>query len=786
MTSPPLQPNRKILVIDDNQAIHQDFVKILSRRQQDDDLDKAAVAFLGGTTQEEAKPNVDFTVDSAHQGQEGWEMVVAAQEAGEPYAVAFVDMRMPPGWDGVKTIEEIFKSDPDIQIVICSAYSDYSWNDLLQRFGVTDRLLILRKPFDTAEVLQITSSLSQKYTLGEQAKVHRDMLEQLVDERTAELKEESNERERAVVALTESEKRFRSAFDDAGVGMAMIEGGQKLTRVNRALCTMLGYTEQEVCDLSLDALVDPGTLEQDRYCRTEFMDSADKACQYETRYGDKAGNTVWVNLTLSKIDEDESGQCQLLAQVQDITDRKQAEDRLRYEAMHDTLTGLANRALFTDRLRRALERTRRESDFTAAVMFVDLDRFKIINDSLGHLVGDELLIKVTERISSCLRRLDTVATHQEQTLARVGGDEFVILLENIKSVDAAETVADRIQTVLGEVFPIQGFEVFVSASLGINMVSPEYANTDEVLRDADTALYRAKGAGRAQACVFDPTMHETAKKRLDTEVNLRHAIDRGELRLVYQPIVSLATRQITGFEALLRWQREDGRLVMPNDFIQVAEETGQIVKIGAWALQTACEQIRDWRAQFPYAKDLAVSVNTSGIQLTREDLPGTVYDAIDASGCDYSAVNLEITESVIGTADEMAYQRLNELRQRGVGIHLDDFGTGYSSMAYLRALPVDVLKIDRSFVNRLPNSEPDRAIVEAVVTLAHKLDMRVVAEGVESCQELQQVDNLECDLLQGYLFAKPLSVEDAAELIQSQRVWSDEYLGMGEPLRRSA
>jgi diguanylate cyclase (GGDEF)-like protein/PAS domain S-box-containing protein len=763
--------NRRIIVIDDNRAIHEDFRKILVPAERSGDLDAAAEALFGqsANAQEGVAP-VAFELDHAYQGAEGYSKIVEARQAGAPYALAFVDMRMPPGWDGAETIERIWKDDPDLQVVICTAHSDYSWDELMMRFGQTDQLLILKKPFDTVEVSQLAGALTKKWNLAAQARMKLDELEAIVQQRTEALRQEAAERARSAEALADSEQRFRRAFDDAAIGMALVGLDDQLIRVNAALCTTLGYSEQELLQCSFQELTHPDVSDHDRERRAAVAAGEADSLQMETRLRDRQGDTVWVALAMSLV-HTSSGPQYLVTQVQDISDRKRAEDQLRHEALHDSLTGLANRALFRERLERCLERTRRRPDLHAAVIFIDLDRFKVVNDSLGHVVGDKLLIGAAQRLQACLRNLDTLCRYGDDTLARMGGDEFVILLDHLDQPASVERVAARIHDELSKAFQIDGHEVFVSASIGIAAVRRSYRNPEDILRDADTALYRAKASGKSCHCVFDTAMHASAVKRLNIENDLRRAIDRQELRLVYQPIISLDSGEVLGVEALLRWERGKGLIVSPAEFIPVAEETGQIIAIGNWVLSEGCLQMRKWHAQFPETRKLRLSVNISGIQLNQNDLPRVVDRVIEDSGLDPTLLNIEVTESVISGASELAVKRLAQLQKLGVMIHMDDFGTGYSSMSFLHNLPIDVLKIDRSFVSNMNLASNDGAIVQAIVMLARNLGMRVVAEGVETVDQLVQIQTLDCDAAQGYYFARPMPAAEIPQLLRTAPRW---------------
>lgn len=441
---------------------------------------------------------------------------------------------------------------------------------------------------------------------------------------------------------------------------------------------------------------------------------------------------------------------------QEIGDRQRAEEQLIYGAFHDALTGLPNRALFVERLGQAVERAKCYKGYLFAVLFLDLDRFKVVNDSLGHMAGDQLLLAIAKRIKACLRVQDLVA--------RIGGDEFTILLEGIRDVNEAKGVASRIQEQLKLPFNLSGNEVFTSASIGIALSVAGYEKPEQILRDADMAMYKAKMCGKARHEVFNITMHSAAVARLQMETDLRRAIERQEFRLHYQPIISLDSGTINGFEALVRWQHPEHGLVSPAEFIPLAEETGLIVPLGWWVIREACSQMQVWQAQF-LANPLTISVNISGRQFSELDLSQRIEQILQEYRLDPRTLKLEITESAIVENAESATVMLAQLRKLGIQLCMDDFGTGYSSLSYLHRFPIDMLKIDRSFVSRMSFDNEDSEIVRTIVTLAHNLGMNVTAEGVETAEQVDLLKEINCEYGQGYFFSKPIDSKAATALI---------------------
>lgn len=470
----------------------------------------------------------------------------------------------------------------------------------------------------------------------------------------------------------------------------------------------------------------------------------------------------WVLVRGLSARHDDGQPYRMAGSLMDITARKRSEARLLYEAMHDQLTGLPNRTVLMDRLEHCLDRAKRNPSYRFAVLLLDLDRFKVINDSLGHLIGDDLLIAISRRLKSCIRPTDTVA--------RLGGDEFTVLLEEISGPQGAVRVASRIQEACSRRFNLGGHEVFTNASIGIALGAHDYERPDDVLRDADTAMYRAKSLGKARHEIFDDEMRNEALRVHEIENDLRPALERDELRVFYQPIISLKTGLLSGFEALVRWQHPTRGLVSPADFVPIAEETGMIVPIGRFVLEEACRQLADWHRD-PAFRDITCKVNVSGRQFGQTDLVEEVSRALRAHDLSPSHLCLEITESAVIRNGEAATATLRALRRYGVRLSMDDFGTGYSSLSYLHQLPIHSLKVDRSFVSRIEDDPDQFEIVQTILSMATSLNLLVVAEGVETEGGLKIMKDMNCDFAQGYLFAKPLPADDATEFMRLNRQW---------------
>jgi diguanylate cyclase (GGDEF)-like protein len=485
--------------------------------------------------------------------------------------------------------------------------------------------------------------------------------------------------------------------------------------------------------------------------------------EQEKRYLHEDGHAVWVQWHVSLLKDSETGTKRLFFQVQDISDRKKAEERL----TQDTLTGLPNRARFYDLLKLRVARKQSNKDRRCAVLLLDVDRFKLVNDSLGNASADQLLIQIAQRVKTCMRQGDV--------LARVGGDEFAVLLDDVSGEEEASSVATRIQQALAISFNLLGQEVYTTMSIGIALASGNGEHVSDMLRDAETAMHTAKARGKARYEIFGRDMHGELMSRLKMETDLRRACERDELFVDYQPIVSLQSRTLIGFEALVRWDHPEFGLVPPKEFIPVAEETGLILTIGQRVLESACRQAREWQETFPASPPLFVSVNLSVKQFNQPGLVEDIANLLAESQLPPRCLKLEITESVFSDNIEAAVGLLTQLRELGVQLSIDDFGTGYSSLSYLQRFPIDTLKIDRSFVTQMMENEENLAIVRTIVALAQNLGMDVVAEGVETEDQLKLLRKLECENGQGYLFSTPLGGQQLDQFIASCNIQPQIY-----------
>jgi PAS domain S-box-containing protein len=575
--------------------------------------------------------------------------------------------------------------------------------------------------------------------------------------------------------LMERERLFHLITENAADMIAVVDTDGKRLYNSPAYEKILGYSPEELAATSSIEQVHPDD-------RARVLQAAQKAhltgcgdpLEYRMRHQD--GSWRVLESTSSAI-PGANGEAEGLVIVnRDITDRKRAEALLEHRAFHDGLTNLPNRALFLDRLQRAISVSERHSDFKFAVLLIDIDEFKIFNDSLGHATGDELLIQIARRLTACLRGADTVSRGPngiapcpagDHTLARPGGDEFVVLAAELRDPSDAIRMSERIQERMTAPFAVNGQEVVISASIGI-VFSGRSTTAEDVLRDAEIAMYRAKHAGKARCEVFDNAMQTDAVNRLQLETDLRKALECNEFRVYYQPLVSLQDGRIVGFEALTRWQRPQG-IAMPSEFITVAGETGLIVPMNRRLLREACQQLRRWQSLFPAAAPLFMSINVTAREFEQPDVASHIRESLQQTGVDPGCIDLEITENIaMGDAVRSALV-LAELKSLGVRLSIDDFGTGYSSLSRLQRFPVDTLKIDRSFITGMGADLESHEIVRIIVILAHSLGLKVVAEGIETQEQMDTLKPLGCELGQGYLFSRPGAAETIEELLLSRQ-----------------
>ncbi len=567
------------------------------------------------------------------------------------------------------------------------------------------------------------------------------------------------ERKRAEEALRASEERYALAARGAGAGLWDWDLVANEIYYSPRWKELLGYGDEEVGSTPSEWLsrVHPEDRAGLERSLARHLEGGSPHFEDEHRILHRNGTYPWMLVRGMAVRDADGRPCRLAGSLTEVTERRLAEEQLRRAALHDALTGLPNRSLFTEILDRAFRRGEKERGYGFAVLFLDIDRFKLVNDSLGHLAGDRVLRAVGGRLQASLRAGDVVA--------RLGGDEFILFLDGVTHEELATSIAQRILADLAAPIEIEGQDVVLSAGIGIVLSDPAYEAPDDLLRDADIAMYRTKIEGGGACRVFDPAMHAEVVARLQLETDLRRAMERGELAVHYQPVVMVATGRIAGFEALVRWVHPERGLVLPAEFIATAEETGLIVELGDQVLRTACARLALFQERSGADHRLFMSVNLSARQFRQPDLAGRVDGAVRAAGIDPSQLNLEITESALMEGSERHVGVVRELRDLGVNVHIDDFGTGYSSLSYLHQFAIQALKIDRSFIRHMDDGRGNREIVESILTLAANLEIGVIAEGVETEAQRLLLARLRCPMAQGFLFSRPVEGAEAERLL---------------------
>ncbi|RFP10949.1 EAL domain-containing protein [Duganella sp. BJB488] len=733
--------NRRILLIDDLPSIHVDFRKILTPPGNAGALDAMEAGLFG---MEAMTPAPDFELDSAYQGDEAVAMVEQALRCGRPYALAFVDMRMPPGPDGLETIELLWQRDTALQIVICSAYTDYSWRNVLTRLNCGDRLLILKKPFDNIEVYQLASTLSAKWEATRRLLLHLEQMEATVQERTSDLRNEVQVRLRAETALRLRNRAMESTVN-AIVITSFSQREATIEYVNPAFERITGYAVGEVIGRDMRFLQGDDRDQDGLQELREAMQSQREGHAVLRNYR-KDGSLFWNELYIAPVCNEEGKVDHYVGVMNDITAARDYQRQLEHQANYDILTDLPNRALLQDRMAQAIAHAQRAHE-RLAVLWIDLDRFKYVNDTFGHAVGDALLKDVSARLKMALRGSDTVA--------RVGGDEFVAMVLQLDKPLEAGIIGRQLLATISLPFHFGGLELQVGASIGVSIYPEDGITAEILLKHADAAMYNVKERGRNDVEFHTLAMSVHVQQRATLENALRLALGRGELRLDYQPKIHVKTGQMRGVEALLRWHHPEHGILSPASFVPLAEDTGLIVVIGEWVLRTACVQVRAWHAAGHL--DLSVSVNVSARQFRQPNLANTIAGILAETGLEARYLELELTESVIMQDSDGVIETLRALKTIGVTLSLDDFGTGYSSLSYLKRFPIDIVKIDQSFIRDVTSDPGDASLTKAIITMAHSLGLKAIAEGVETEGQLGFLASQQCDEVQGYLFSHPVA-----------------------------
>ncbi len=740
----PMKPraNRRILLVDDTAAIHEDFRKVLAAAAPNSDLDEDERILFGTPT---TATSIHFDLDSAYQGAEALAKVQASLLADLPYAVAFVDMRMPPGWDGVETVERLWQADPALQIVFCTAYSDYTWTEVLTRLDVRDRLLILKKPFDAIEVYQLANALTTKWEMTRQAAFKMSSLEEAVEERTRELSDANIVVQNSPVIL------YRLRGEPS---FPLIYISHNITKLGHDPATLLASPSWA------KTLIDPADLAKvgDAMARVLEKDAQGASIEFRLRTSD--GSLRSVENRYIPVRDKEGRLIEVEGIVIDITERKAAEESALL-ARTDGLTGLANRATFIERLGQAFAATQRGAT-PFAILYLDLDKFKPVNDTFGHAVGDLLLQEVAQRLRNCTRQSDLVA--------RLGGDEFVVLQGEVSEPANAGVLAEKIQAALALPYLLSGNDVRVSVSIGICPYVPGNTDAEAMLVQADLALYRSKDEGRNQYHFHSDDLDHEVLDRVTLVNDLRKAIDRGELELEYQPQVEVSSRVIVGMEALVRWNHPTRGLLGPGVFIPIAEKAGTIVALGQWVLDRACRQLRLWRDEGLVLPVIAINLSLHQLN-TGQQLVRDVTETIAKWGLAPFDLEFDVTEATLAQLRWTQNDVLPQLRDLGVKIAIDDFGSEYSSFDYVRAYGVNHLKIAQSFVNRSTQDAESAATIRAIVNFAKDIGIEVIAQGVETEQQRALLSSANAtSQAQGSHFSKAVGANRAGELLRQGRI----------------
>jgi diguanylate cyclase (GGDEF)-like protein/PAS domain S-box-containing protein len=732
--------NRRILLVDDLPTIHEDFRKILSPSAALAGLD-ADEAILFGESAPAGKASVRFDMDSAYQGSEALDKVRAARLAGLPYAMAFIDMRMPPGWDGIETIERLWVEDPRLQVVLCTAYSDYSWTEVLSRLDVRDRLLVLKKPFDTIEVYQLANALTAKWQMTEQAAFKMGALEEAVAERTRELSNANIIVQNSPVIL------YRLRGEPS---FPLIYISHNITKLGHDPKVLLASPHWA------QSLIEPDDLAKVGEAMTRVLEKSEEGSSIEFRLCTANGDRRWVENRYVPIRDKDGRLVEVEGIIIDVTERKAAEDKIKLMARTDGLTGLANRSTFTERLGHAFAAAQRGA-MAFAILFLDLDKFKPVNDTFGHPVGDLLLQQVAQRLKSCTRESDVVA--------RLGGDEFAILQGEMREPANAGVLAQNIQTALALPYLINANHIDISVSIGISPYVGGNISANAMLAQADLALYRSKEEGRNQYHFHSQDLDQDVIDRVTLDGEIKKAIEQNEFELQYQPQVELSSQRIVGMEALLRWNHPTRGLLAPGLFIPIAEKTGTIIALGHWVLNSACRQLSIWRSEGLELPVIAVNLSLS--QLKCGNLIRDVAATIAKWGLMPSDLEFDVTEATLAQLTWTQNDVIPQLRQLGVKIAIDDFGSKYSSFDYVRSYRVNHLKIAQSFINQSTQDPESAATIRAIVNFAHDIGIAVIAQGVETPQQ--------CDLLtsadetakaQGFHFSKAVAADRAGDMLR--------------------
>ena len=728
---------KRILLVDDNAEIHKDFYKILSK-SDNSQLYEDEIFLFGEKIPNQNNNFIEYKIDSAYQGQEALELVKESLLAGEPYALAFIDIRMPPGWNGIETIKRIWEIDPYIQMVICSAHSDHSWEDISNELGSSDNLLILKKPFEVIEINQLAAALTRKWELI--ANLHT-----LIKNRTTELEH--------LHSLT------RATLESIQEGILAVGLQGQIILHNEKFLSQWGISKGDIQSekatfifQKLAQKVEDPVIFLKMMSDLNSRPKAKKTKEWKL----KSGVILELYAHPHYLHDEIVG---IVYSFRDITERKELENQLLHQATHDDLTGLPNRALLTDRINQAIAHAKRYNLFVG-VLLVDLDFFKETNDTLGHNAGDLLLKIQAKKLSDFVRESDTVA--------RLGGDEFVVILASQSDEKNIMGILNQFLDLFSTPCKIDNHEIIATASIGVSIYPQDGLDADTLLKNADAALYHAKELGRNRYQFYMEEFNKNILHRAELTLALGQALKKKEFVLSYQPLIQLKSNTIVGIEALLRWNHPTSGVIYPVTFIPIAEESGLIIDIGEWVLRTACTQAKIWHQSPAYSK-LKISVNISVKQFRQKNFVLLLKNILEETQFEPSCLELEITESLILGNITESIQKMIELKALGIRFAIDDFGTGYSSLSYLKHFPFDTIKIDKTFIDNITTDTNSASIVQAIIAMTKNLGIDVLAEGVEHIDQVKFLKKNHSNQVQGYYFSKPLSEEDCTHLLNLKK-----------------
>lgn len=731
---------QKIIIIDDNVNIHKDFIKILTPNKPNKQS-KLEEDLFGSPSE----PHVDFPefeIHTATQGLEGIEKIAEAASSNRPFSIAFVDVRMPPGLDGIETIKRIYPIDPHIQIVICSAFSDYTWEQTADNLGLRENLLILKKPFDSIAVKQLVCSLAKKSSLLSQLRKETRTLEGMLLNKDIKLKE--------------SMSLAQATLDSTNDGILIVDPKGSIVGFNSHFCDIWNMTKSLlktndrnlIINFGLQQLTNPEAFMKKFKELNENKEATSSVILYF-----KNGKVIEQITSPHFLDGKIVGR---IFTYRDISEKTRLTEKLAHQATHDALTNLPNRLLLHDRLNLAINHASRHNT-KIGVFFLDLDKFKLINDSLSHDVGDEVLKAISERVNRNLR--------SEDTLARLGGDEFVIITPGVFKQENILAIAKHLESIFQEPFQVSNHLLNMTCSIGIAVYPEDGETPEQLLRNADLAMYSSKQKGKNQYQFYVEKLNLDALNKFQIESELRNALANHEFILHYQPQYNVNTNAIVGVEALLRWAHPVHGIINPNDFLPQAKESGLIIPIGEWALRTACMQNKKWQEEGLLQARIAVNVSTEQLKVTL--FVDTVKKILEETQLSPKLLELELTETA-DLSDSDVIHKLQELRKMDIHIALDDFGTGDSSFRYLRNSNIDRIKIDQSFVKNIQIDSTDEVMIQAILSIAKSMNLNVVAEGVETSNQLLFLKEIACQDIQGFYYSKPLDSEQFDNLLKNK------------------